>query len=141
MLESPADGMQRLLAGDVAMAINFNARVTGAARYNDRKPAIARPASLWIGTDCRVQIAGGPDPGPAEKLLELYSRPETRAGLVKHLSYGVPSKAAYDLMSDEVKAELPTTPERAEWAVVYSDDFRVNRQAALIGRFNAWASQ
>ncbi len=139
--ESPADGMQRLLAGDVAMAINFNARVTGAARDNDRNLAIAWPAGFWIGTDYWVRIAGGPNPGPAEKLLEFYSRPETQAELVEHLSYGVPAKAAYELMSDEVKADLPTTPERAEWAMVYSDDFWVDRQAALTERFNAWASR
>lgn len=139
--ESPADGMQRLMAGDVVMAVNFNARVTGASRDNDRNLVIAWPAGFWVGTDYWVQIAGGPNPGPAARMLEFYSRPETQAELVKHLSYGVPSKEAYALMSDEVKAELPTTPERQKWAMVYSDDFWVDRQAALTERFNAWASQ
>lgn len=139
--ESAADGMQRLLAGDVVMTVNFNARVTGAARDNQRNLAIAWPAGFWVGTDYWVQIEGGPNPGPAAQLIEFYSRPETQAELVKYLSYGVPSKEAYALMSDEVKAELPTTPERGEWAMAYSDDFWVDRQAALTERFNAWASQ
>lgn len=139
--ESPADGMQRLLAGDVVMAINFNARVTGAARDNNRNLQIVWPAGFWIGTDYWVQIEGGPNPGPAAKLIEFYGQPAVQAELVKYLSYGVPSKAAYALMADEVKAALPTTPERQPWASAYSDAFWVERQAALTERFNAWAGQ
>jgi putative spermidine/putrescine transport system substrate-binding protein len=88
-----------------------------------------------------VQIAQGPNPDAAKKFLQFYSRPEVQAELVKHLSYGVPSKAAYDLMSDEVKGGLPTSPDKAEWAMSYSDDFWVEHQAAASERFNAWASQ
>lgn len=137
--ESAADGMQRLLAGDVVMTVNFNARVTGAARDNNRNLAIAWPAGFWVGTDYWVQIEGGPNPGPAARLLEFYARPAVQAELVKYLSYGVPSKEAYALMAEEVKAALPTTPERQRWATAYSDAFWVDRQAALTERFNAWA--
>ncbi|HSD34528.1 MAG TPA: ABC transporter substrate-binding protein [Alphaproteobacteria bacterium] len=139
--ESAADGMQRLLAGDVAMVVNFNARVTGAAKENNRNLVIAWPAGFWVGTDYWVQIAQGPNPDAAKKFLQFYSRPEVQAELVKHLSYGVPAKAAYDLMSDEVKGGLPTSPDKAEWAMSYSDDFWVEHQAAANERFNAWASQ
>jgi putative spermidine/putrescine transport system substrate-binding protein len=139
--ESAADGMQRLLAGDVVMTVNFNARVTGAARDNNRNLVIAWPAGFWVGTDYWVQIEGGPNSEPAAKLIEYYSRPATQAELVKYLSYGVPSKEAYALMADDVKAELPTTPERQAWAAAYSDEFWVERQAAMTERFNAWASQ
>lgn len=139
--ESAADGMQRLLAGDVVMTVNFNARVTGAARDNNRNLTVAWPAGFWVGTDYWVAIANGPNPEPAEKLLEFYSRPATQAELTKYLSYGTPTKASYDLMSDEVKAQLPTTPERQQHAWAYSDDFWVERQAAMTERFNAWAGK
>jgi putative spermidine/putrescine transport system substrate-binding protein len=139
--ESAADGMQRLLAGDVVMTVNFNARVSGAARDNNRNLQIVWPAGFWVGTDYWVQIEGGPNPEPAAKLIEFYSRPQTQAELVKYLSYGVPSKEAYALMAEDVKAALPTTPERQAWASAYSDAFWVERQAALTERFNAWAGQ
>ncbi|MBK6298937.1 MAG: extracellular solute-binding protein, partial [Sphingomonadales bacterium] len=44
--ESGADGMQRLLAGDVVMNINFNARVTGAAKENKRNLVIGWSSGL-----------------------------------------------------------------------------------------------
>ena len=44
--ESAADGMQRLLAGDVAMIVNFNARVSGAAKENKRNLVIAWDSRL-----------------------------------------------------------------------------------------------
>lgn len=139
--ESPADGMQRLLAGDVVMNVNFSARVTDAASENDRDLVIVWPAGFWIGTDYWVQIADGPNPEAAEKFLEFYARPGTQAELAKHLPYGVPSKAAYDLMTPEVKAKLPTAPERAKWMTSYSDGFWLDRQAAIDERFNAWAAR
>jgi spermidine/putrescine-binding protein len=73
--------------------------------------------------------------------MEFYSRPETQADLVKTLSYGVPTLAAYDKMPAETKGELPTSPDKAAWAAVYSDAFWVEHQAAATERFNAWASQ
>jgi putative spermidine/putrescine transport system substrate-binding protein len=139
--ESAADGVQRLLAGDVAMTVNFNARITAANRDNKRNLAIAWPAGFWVGTDYWVQIDGGPNPEGAKKWLEFYARPETQAELVKYLSYGVPTKGAYDLMPEEIKAELPTAPNKAQWAASYSDEFWVDRQAAATERFNAWASK
>ena len=54
--------MQRLLAGDVAMVVNFNARVSGAAKENKRNLVIAWDAGFWVGTDYWVQIANGPNP-------------------------------------------------------------------------------
>ena len=139
--ESAADGMQRLLAGDVVMVINFNARVTGAAKENNRNLVIAWDSGFWVGTDYWVQIAKGPNPTGAAKMLEFYSRPATQAALVENLSYGVPTVAAYDLMPAEIKAALPTSPDKAQWAAVYSDDFWVEHQAAATERFNAWAAQ
>ena len=72
--ESAADGVQRLLAGDVVMIVNFNARVTGAAKENKRNLAIAWDSGFWVGTDYWVQIANGPNPDAAKKLLAFYSR-------------------------------------------------------------------
>lgn len=139
--ESAADGMQRLLAGDVAMTVNFNARVTGAAKENNRNLVIGWDSGFWVGTDFWVKIANGPNPAAAQKLLAFYSKPETQAELVKHLSYGVPTLAAYDLMSPEIRAALPTSPDKAAMAAVYSDEFWVEAQAKATERFNTWAAQ
>jgi putative spermidine/putrescine transport system substrate-binding protein len=114
--ESAAEGVQRLLAGDVAMIVNFNARVSGAAAENKRNLVIGWDSGFWVGTDYWVQIANGPNPGPAAKLLEFYSRPATQAALVETLSYGVPTLAAYDLMPAEIKNSLPTSPDT--WALL-----------------------
>lgn len=139
--ESAADGMQRLLAGDVVMNVNFNARVTGAAKENKRNLVIGWDSGFWVGTDYWVQIANGPNPEVAKKLLAFYARPETQAELVKHLSYGVPTLAAYELMPQEIKDGLPTAPDKAAKAAVYSDAFWVEHQAAATERFNVWASK
>ena len=139
--ESGADGMQRLLAGDVVMNINFNARVSGAAKENKRNLVIGWGSGFWVGTDYWVKIAKGPNPAAAQKLLAFYSKPETQAELVKHLTYGVPTLAAYDLMSPEVRDSLPTAPDKATLAAVYSDDFWVDQQAKATERFNTWVAQ
>lgn len=139
-VESPATGMQQLMAGDVAMAINFNARVTGAARDNNRNLAIAWEAGMFLGTDYWVMINGGPNPEGQKKFMEFAMRPEVQAEIVKYLTYGVPNKAAYDLMSEETKNALPTHPSRADYVSVYSDAYWVENQAALSERFNNWAA-
>ncbi len=139
--ESGADGMQRLVAGDVVMTVNFNARVTGAARENDRNLVIPWEAGFWVGTDYWVQIAGGPNPEAAKKFLAFYARPEVQAELTKNLDYGTPTLAGYDLMSEEVKSRLPTSPDKQAHALIYSDDFWVEHQAAATERFNAWAAK
>jgi hypothetical protein len=36
---------------------------------------------------------------------------------------------------------LPTSPDKTQWAMSYSDDFWVEHQAVANERFNAWASQ
>ena len=139
--ESAADGMQRLLAGDVVMTVNFNARVTGAAKENKRNLVIGWGSGFWVGTDYWVKIANGPNPEAAKKMLAFYAKPETQAELVKYLSYGVPTLAAYDLMSQEIKDSLPTAPDKAPLASVYSDDFWVENQAKATERFNTWVAQ
>ena len=139
--ESAAEGVQRLLAGDVAMIVNFNARVSGAAAENKRNLVIGWDSGFWVGTDFWVRIANGPNPTAAQKMLEFYSKPETQAELVKYLTYGVPTLAAYDLMTPEIRDMLPTAPAKAAAAAVYSDEFWVENQAAAAERFNVWASK
>ncbi len=91
--ESAADGMQRLLAGDVVMNVNFNARVTGAAKENNRNLVIGWDSGFWVGTDYWVQDRQGPksaacrrscwlsikarDPGRTRQASELW-RADTR---------------------------------------------------------------
>ena len=72
--ESAADGMQRLLAGDVAMNVNFNARVSGAAKENNRNLVIGWDSGFWVGTDYWVQIANGPNPEPAQEASRLLRK-------------------------------------------------------------------
>jgi len=102
---------------------------------------VAWDSGFWVGTDYWVQIANGPNPSAAAKMLEFYSRPATQAALVENLDYGVPTLAAYDLMPAQIKNGLPTSPDKAAWAAVYSDDFWVEHQAAATERFNAWAAK
>ena len=139
--ESAAEGMQRLLAGDVVMNVNFNARVSGAAKENKRNLVIGWSSGFWVGTDYWVKIAKGPNPAAAQKFLAFYAKPETQAELVKHLTYGVPTLAAYDLMAPELRDSLPTAPDKAALAAVYSDEFWVDHQAKATERFNTWVAQ
>ena len=60
---------------------------------------------------------------------------------MKHLSYGVPTLAAYELMAPEIRDALPTAPDKAAKAAVYSDAFWVEKQAAATERFNVWVSK
>ncbi len=54
----------------------------------------------------------------------------------------MPTLAAYDLMAPEIKAGLlPTSPDKAANAAVYSDEFWVEHQAKATERFNTWAAK
>ena len=44
-------------------------------------------------------------------------------------------------MAPEIKAALPTSPDKAANAAVYSDEFWVENQAAATERFNTWAAK
>lgn len=52
-----------------------------------------------------------PNAENAMKLIAWMAQPENEAEFVKMYPYGMPNKKAYDLMSDETKAKLPTAPE------------------------------
>ena len=52
-----------------------------------------------------------PNAENAMKLIAWMAQAENEAEFVKVYPYGMPNKKAYDLMTDEVKARIPTSPE------------------------------
>ena len=70
--------------------------------------------------------------------LAYMGNPELQANWMRAIPYGAASKAAYDLVSAETIAALPTAPENLAVQLEVGTDFWVENVGALNERFNSW---
>ena len=57
------------------------------------------------------------------------------------MPYGTPNPKSYDLLSDEVKAAMPSAPDKQKWALEFDYPFWVENLDDLTARFQAWAAK
>ncbi|WP_448955859.1 ABC transporter substrate-binding protein [Labrys neptuniae] len=138
--ESGAQPLQLLSSGQVAMTTAFNGRITGINKSEGRHFKLIWPGSIYA-VDSWVVLKGSENKKAAFDFIAFASKGENQAKLAPLMPYGLPNKQAANLISDEVRRELPTDPANLEKAIPLDADFWVDNSEALTQRFNAWLAQ
>ncbi len=138
--EAGAQPIQLLASGEVVMTSAYNGRLAGINRTEGKNFQIVWPGSIYA-IDSWVVLKGSPNKEQAFDFIRFASLPENQSKLPQHIAYGLPNKAAGEMVPAELAAELPTAPANLEVAIPLDGDFWVDNIEALTTRFNAWLAQ
>jgi putative spermidine/putrescine transport system substrate-binding protein len=138
---SGAESVQRLAAGEVVMTTAWNGRPYLANKNDGRNFKIVWPAGGIVMMDYWVVLKGSPNLDAAYKFLNFASKPEVGAAFMKGIPYGVTTKASYDLLSDEERSGLPSSPANLANSVEMDFGFWVENLDAIQERFNTWVAK
>ena len=139
--ESGAQFLELLSSGEVVMTPAFTGETITTAQENKRNLKIAWDAGFLLGVDHWVILKDAPNKDNAVKFLAYYAKPEVASEFSKRMPYGTPHPKSYDLLSDEVKAAMPSAPDKKQWALEFDYPFWVENLDDLTARFQAWAAK
>ena len=135
--EAGAQPQQLLAAGEVVMTAAYSGRVANVNADEGRNFGIVWPGSIYA-MDSWVIMKGGPNTSGAMNVLAFMGNPQLQANWMEAIPYGAASKAAYDLVSPDTIAQLPTAPANIAVQLEVGTDFWVENVGALNERFNSW---
>ncbi len=138
--DSGAQMLQLLVSGEVVMVAGFDGRVNNYNKTEGGNLKLVWPGSIYA-TDFWVVLKGAQHVSEAMDFLAVASRPENMAKLPTMAPFGLPQKAAADMVPDEYKAVLPTAPANLEGAIPVDVEFWLDNNEELTQRFNAWIGQ
>ncbi|MFF4418100.1 extracellular solute-binding protein [Streptosporangium sp. NPDC001559] len=145
--ETGAEPIQLLTGGQVTVASAWNGRVAGA------KEKGVPVASTWnqsiLQYDNWAILKGAKNAKNAQKLLAFMMEPQAQADFANAITYSPANSAAFDLLSEDRAALLPTSPKNVASAVTQDYDWwtatapgstKSNEEVA-IERWQAWVSK
>ncbi|MCO5073051.1 MAG: ABC transporter substrate-binding protein [Rhizobiaceae bacterium] len=81
-----------------------------------------------------------PNAENAMKLIAWMAQAENEAEFVKKYPYGMPNKKSYDLMSDEIKSKIPTSPANLATQAKIEPEWWTENLEAVNRRWLEWYS-
>lgn len=131
-----AQSTQLLESGEVDMIAGWNARFQAA--IDNGAPA----KIVWNGGLYSIEGWGVPKGNPkadlAREFVAFCAQPDMQARFTEDLAYGPTNLKAYDHISPERAAILPTGPENLKVMSLASEPYWKANRAELTERFNAW---
>lgn len=107
------EGLNRILAGDAAVALAYSGDVLQ-ARQEDARLRYALPkegATLW--TDALVVLKRGPAQDLAYRFIDFLLEPENAAALSRYTRYATPVARALPLLPEEMRTDPTIFPPEA----------------------------
>lgn len=138
---SSSTAIQNLDSGEVVMTDMYNGRVTYDNENNGKNYQIVWEAGFFYGTDMWAVVADSPNAEAGKAFLEFFAVPENQAGFPRLYGYGTGDNRVYDLLTQEQRDRLPTSPSRIGYGAAYDSEFWAENQEALEQRFKTWLSQ
>lgn len=138
--EAGAQPIQLLASGEVVMSSAYNGRLTGINKTEGTNLQIVWPGSIYA-VDSWVVLKGSPNKDAAFDFIAFTSKPENQVKLPQYIAYGLPNKAASEMVPADQNKDLPTAPANMTDAIPINGDFWVDNIEALTARFNAWLAQ
>ncbi|HEV7416141.1 MAG TPA: ABC transporter substrate-binding protein [Tianweitania sediminis] len=131
-----AQSTQLLESGEVDLIAGWNARFQAAIDNG-------APASIvWSGGLYSIEGWGIPKGNPkadlAREFVSFCAQPEMQAKFTDDLAYGPTNLKAYDHISPERAAILPTAPQNLSMMSLASEPFWKANRSQLTERFNGW---
>lgn len=138
--EAGAQPLSMLQTGDVVMASVYNGRITGLNRTEGTNLKVVWNESIYA-VDSWVILAGAENKEAGQEFIAFANAPENLSKLPQFVAYGLPVKAAAEMVSEEFAADLPTHADNLPSAISLDVDYWVDNSEELTERFNAWVAQ
>lgn len=136
--EAGAQPPQFLASGDVVMSSAYNGRIAAVQKESNLKV-------VWNGGiydfDAWAIPKGAKNVEEAKRFIAYSVKPEQQKTYSENIAYGPANSNAVSLLSDEVKKDMPTTPENIANQVQIDVGFWADNSEQLEQRFNAWAAK
>jgi putative spermidine/putrescine transport system substrate-binding protein len=123
-------------------------QVVMSSAYNGRIAAVQKESNLkvvWNGGiydfDAWAIPKGAKNVEEAKKFIAYSVEPAQQKIYSENIAYGPANSKAVSLLSDEVKKDMPTTPENIANQVQIDVAFWADNSEQLEQRFNAWAAK
>ncbi|KRE22972.1 extracellular solute-binding protein [Agromyces sp. Soil535] len=84
---------------------------------------------------------GAPNPENAIALAEWMSEPENQIAFVEKTGYGPSNSATFDLLSDEVKANVPNSEEHLAISVTRDEEYIAAHREELYSSYGEWLAE
>ncbi len=131
---------QWLAAGEVALTVAYNGRISAANATDGRNFAIVWTNNIFT-LDSWVVMKGSPNKARALEFLKFVGQPTVQAELPPKIPYGVTAKGVNERLPASLLANLPTAPQNLESALHLNDQFWLDNLDRLTQRFNTWVSR
>lgn len=131
---------QWLAAGEVAMTVAYNGRISAANATDGRNFAIVWANNIFT-LDTWVIMKGSPNNAKALEFLKFAGQAEVQAGLPPRIPYGMTAKGVNERLPATLLPDLPTAPQNLQSALQLSDRFWLDNLDRLTQRFNTWVSR
>ena len=138
--EAGAQPLSMLQTGDVVMASVYNGRVAGLNRTEGTNLQVVWNESMYA-VDSWVILKGAENKDAGLDFIAWSQQPERAAQLPEFVAYGMPVKAAAELVPEEFARDLPTYADNLAVSIPVDIDYWVDNAEELTERFNAWVAQ
>ena len=138
---SGAQSAQLVLNGEVDMVAIWNGRIQAAMA--DGANADFTFNQQVLNYDCMVIPKGAPNAELAREVVAKFISADYQARLPQHINYGPTNAKAFDtgIISDELAAQLPSSPENMENALVLDPAWWIPHIDELTERYTLLANQ
>jgi putative spermidine/putrescine transport system substrate-binding protein len=138
--ESHAQAPQLLADGEVVMTGAANGRITEAISKENKPFAIIWDRQIW-NLDVWAISSVSEHKEAALDFIRSSTRSERLAEQVKLISYGPVRKSSAGLVSEEVRASLPTAEENFKTALQNDVEFWADHQDEIGQRWSTWLAK
>ena len=138
---SGAESIQRLASAEVVMSTAWNGRPFLANKNDGRDFRIVWEAGGIVAMDNWVILNGSPKVESAYSFLAFAARPDIGAAFMKGIPYGVGQTGAYELLTEEERGQLPSSPANMQASVTTDQVFWVDNLDSIQQRFDTWKAQ
>lgn len=131
-----AQSVQLLTSGEVPIAMSWNGRLYGPQQ--DGAPIDFHLKQALFVADSWLMPKGLNNKAAANEFIAFTLQPERQAEFAKHIPYGPVNRKAFDLISPERMALLPSAPENFAQGVIQNGPWWAEHGVAANERFNEW---
>lgn len=140
LYESYGQGQQFLQAESVDLAVLPNGRAFGLQRKGVDLEIVWNEALYFPWNGAPVP-KGAPNPDAAHELLSFMADPEHQAEFAKLTAYGPTASAAYDLLDEKIRKDLPGAPETVDLTAEVDTETLAEQTATYIEKFSTWLAK
>lgn len=138
--EAGAQPLSLLQTGDVVMSTAYNGRITGLNKTEGTNLKLVWNQSIYA-VDSWVILKDAENKDAGLDFIAFANAPENLSKLPEHVAYGLPVKAAAEMVDPKLAPDLPTYADNLKVSIPLDVDFWVDNSEELTQRFNAWIAQ